>query len=102
MKQKLCIVLGVAMFGMTALLVVVGNATNDSGVRIVGNDEAQMVTGGGVSGVSYTQDTCGNGVGACSAFNYVGTPGGTQMATNISTCGGSCGNVTVDYTDAPE
>jgi hypothetical protein len=102
MKQKLCIVLGIAMLAYVGAVVSGVIGTGDSSFVAVSTGEADMVLGGGQAGASFSNGTCGGGTLGCNADGYVSKPGGSYWNIKVKTCGGSCGNITLEYGPAPE
>jgi hypothetical protein len=102
MRKIWFIGIGVTLFSVAGLLYVTEKTTNNSDYRVVSGDESQKIWGGGQPGASYSVDTCGGGTGSCWASGYVSNGSGTQQATQISTCGGNCGNIASAIGNAPE
>jgi hypothetical protein len=96
MRRILCLSSGIALFCVAGVLYVAGNQNNQPGMRAVGDNEAELVIGGGNYGVeSYESAKCGmSGTNGCDAWtgkDGIGT--GTQILQHFHSCGGTCGVV---------
>jgi hypothetical protein len=101
MRKILCLLgIGVALFSVAGVLYVVGHSNDQSGMRTVGEDEAELVIGGGQMGASVTVSiTCGLEVNGCNAtpgIAFTGSSmGGAQTADSAHCGGGSCAAMNV-------
>jgi len=104
MRQKLCVVLGIALLAFVGIAMSGVFEPGDPGLVKVGSGEAQLVLGGGQKGNNYVDQHC-KGANNCTAYGSISTgplESGGSWAAATATCGGSCGNIVTKLKDPPE
>ena len=104
MRKSVCLGLGIFLFCVVAMLFASGNMTNCSNYRVVSDDEASTIFGGG-TGAKYKSGECGGGTGTCTGTCNIGDGPGTEepeSTQHIRSCTGSCGNYVTQCKSKPQ